>query len=155
MTRLAVDLSDPNGHVTQYSFGHQRRPRGGQLDKLYAEVGAIRPSTAEILLREAYLDDYGIRPPDHPKHPLDVVRMFDKEDTVEGGSVRSLMRKYVRYNVKEQWGISYNEFKELPYDEATFILEIGETDMMRKVDEQGRALRDMNRDIRDMNRQTK
>ncbi|QBJ02611.1 hypothetical protein MZD04_gp083 [Pseudomonas phage Psa21] len=155
MTRLSIDLSDPNGHVTQYSFGHKRRPRGGHLDKLYQEMGAVRPSTAEIMLREAYLDDYGIRPPDHNKHPLDVVRMFDKEDTVEGGSVRSLMRKYIRYNVKEQWGLSYMEFMELPYDEAAFILEIGETDMLRRVDEQSRVKRGMDRDLRDLSRQQK
>jgi len=154
MTRLSIDLLDPQGHVTNYSFG-KRRPRGGELDRLYAEMGAVRPTTAEIMLREAYLDDYEIRPPNHQKHPLDVVRMFDKEDTVEGGAVRSMMRKYIRYNIKEQWGMSYPEFMELPYDEAMFILEIGEADMMRKVDEQGRIKRDMDREIRDMQRQPK
>jgi hypothetical protein len=118
-------------------------------------MGAVRPSTAEIMLREAYLDDYTIRPDHHTRHPLDVVRMFDKEDTVEGGAVRSMMRKYIRYNIKEQWGMSYNEFMELPYDEAMFILEIGETDMMRKVDDQGRIKRDMERELRDMQRQPK
>lgn len=155
MTRLSVDLTDPNGHVTQYSFGNRRRPRGGALDKLYTEMGAVRPATAEFHLREAYLDDYDIRPPSHMRHPLDVVRLFDKEDTVEGGAVRSLMRKYLRYNIKEQWGISYNEFLELPYDEAMFILEVGETDMMRKVDEQGRVKRDMEKEIREMHRTSK
>jgi len=51
--------------------------------------------------------------------------------------------------------MSYPEFMELPYDEAMFILEIGEADMMRKVDEQGRIKRDMDREIRDMQRQPK
>lgn len=151
MTRLSVDLYEPQGHVTNYSFG-KVRPHGGELDKLYSEMGAVRPVMAEMLLREAYLDDYGIRPQSVEKHPLDMVRMYDKTDTVEGGAVRSLMRKYVRYNVKEQWGLSYKEFMELPYDEAMFILEIGEFEAMRRVDEQIKIKRDLDRANRELDR---
>lgn len=153
MTRLSVDLGNPLGHVTQYSFGLRGRPRGGQLDKLYAETGAIRPTTAELMLREAYLTDYEIRPANAPHHPLDVVRLYDKEDVVEGGAVRSLMRKYHRYDIKGQWNLSWNEFKELPFDEAMFMLELGEHDLMRKINEQNRVKRDMDREVRDMTRQ--
>jgi len=123
------------------------------LETLTEEVGAIRPVTAELLLREAYLDDYQIRPPSHPRHPLDVVRLYDKEDVVEGGAVRSLMRKYDRYNVKERWNLSWNEFKELPYDEAMYMLEVGETEMLRRIDEQTKLRRDMTKEARDMTRQ--
>lgn len=153
MTRLSVDLAKPLGHVTQYSFGLRGRPRGGALDKLYAETGAIRPTTAELMLREAYLIDYEIRPPNAPYHPLDVVRLYDKEDVVEGGAVRSLMRKYHRYDIKGQWNLSWNEFKELPFDEAMFMIEMGEHEMMRKINEQNRVKRDMDREVRDMTRQ--
>ncbi len=150
MSRLSLDLSNPNGHVTQYSFGRARRPKGGALDTLYNESPAISPIMAELLLRDAYLTDYGIRPHNVQSHPLDAVRLYDKEDTVEGGAVRSLMRKYLRYNIKEQWGISYSEFKELPYDEVMFMMEISETSMLRNVDSQNRAKRDMEKDIREM-----
>lgn len=155
MTRLAIDLNDPNGHVTQFSFGYAGRPKGGRLDQLYAELGAVRPSTAEMLLREAYLDDYGIRPADAPRHPLDVVRMYDKEDTVEGGSVRTLMRKYRRFDIKETWGLSWAEFKDLPYDEVAYMLEVGEADALRKISEQGKLKREMDSEIRTMQREAK
>lgn len=153
MTRLAVDLQDPLGHVTQYSFGLRGRPRGGLLEQLQEEAGAIRPSTAEILLREAYLDDYEIRPVGHKPHPLDIVRLFPKEDVIEGGSVRSLMRKFDRYNIKERWNISWPEFKELPFDEAMYMLEVGEFDMLRRIDEQSKLKRDMDKEVRSMTRQ--
>lgn len=153
MTRLSVDLSDPLGHVTQYSFGLRGRPRGGALEQLTEEIGAIRPALAEIMLREAYLEDYQIRPVHHPKHPLDVVRLYDKEDVVEGGAVRSLMRKFDRYNVKERWSISWNEFKELPFDEAMYMLEVGESEMLRRIDEQSKLKRDMDKEVRNMTRQ--
>lgn len=155
MTRLAVDLTDPDGHVTLFSFGKKGRPAGGQLDQLYAELGAVRPITAERLLREAYLDDYGIRPADVPRHPLDVVRMYDKEDTVEGGSVRTLMRKYRRYGIKENWGLSWAEFKDLPFDEVAYMLEEGESDAMRKVSDQGRLKREMDADLKTLQRGAK
>lgn len=105
---------------------------------------------AEILLREAYIDDYAIRPVTSAKHPLDIVRLYDKEDVIEGGAVRSLMRKYKSYNIKDQWGISYTEFKELPYDEAMYMLEVSEITAIRSMDEQKRLKRDMEKDIRDM-----
>lgn len=147
MTRLSVDLDSPNGHVTQYSFGRARRPAGGKLDNLYANLDAVSPIHAEMLLRDAYLDDYGIRPGNSPRHPLDIVRLYDKEDVVEGGAVRTLMRKYLRYGIKEQWGISYTEFKDLPFDEAMFMLEIGETTMLRTVDNQTKLKREMEKDL--------
>lgn len=152
MTRLEVDLDNPNGHVTQYSFGRNGRPSGGEIERLFAEMDAVRPATAEMLLREAYLVDFDIRPVTHQAHPLDLVRLYPKEDVVEGGAVRSMMRKYLRYGIKEQWGISYNEFMELPYDEAAFMLEVSETDALRKVSEQGRTKRDMERDLASMQR---
>uniref|UniRef100_A0AB39CCY7 Uncharacterized protein n=1 Tax=Pseudomonas phage RVTF4 TaxID=3236931 RepID=A0AB39CCY7_9VIRU len=105
------------------------------------------------MLREAYLEDYQIRPAHHHKHPLDVVRLYDKEDVVEGGAVRSLMRKFDRYNVKERWSISWNEFKELPFDEAMYMLEVGESEMLRRIDEQSKLKRDMDKEVRNMTRQ--
>lgn len=107
---------------------------------------------AERLLREAYLIDYEIRPANHQPHPLDVVRAYDKEDVVEGGAMRALMRKYTRFNIKENWNVSWTEFKDLPFDEAMFMIEQGEFDMYRKIDEQNKLRRDMARETRDLTR---
>jgi hypothetical protein len=145
-----VDLQDPWGHVALRSFGRKGRPRGGKIETLINEAPAVSPILAEQLMRAAYLDDFRIRPADAVPHPLDVVRKYDKEDVVEGGPVRSLMRKYSRYEIKEQYGLSWTEFKNLPFDESAFMIEQCEALALRKIDTHGKQYRDIERDLRSM-----
>lgn len=150
MTRLQVDLRDPYGHAAMLAFGRKGRPADGRINALIYDAPAVSPVLAEKLMREAYLDDYQIRPRNVAPHPLDCVRKYDKEDTVEGGPVRSLMRKFSRYEIQSAYGISWTEFKELPYDEAAFMLEQGEASAIRKVDSQGRITREMEKEMRNL-----
>lgn len=81
---------------------------------------------AEMVTRKAYYEDHGIYTASELEDPLNLVRHHPKLDPVEGGARRSWIRKYHLHNVKDAFGLSYNEFMELPFSEARFMMEIAE-----------------------------
>jgi hypothetical protein len=117
--------------------------------RLRTEGPVVRPAIAERLLRTAYQTEYGIF--DHPNHgnfPLDCVKLHPKEDFIEGGAVRSNMRKFARLEVGDIFKVSWNEFKDLPFDEAQFMLEYAESAFNRKASDTGTLTRQLERDMR-------
>lgn len=86
---------------------------------------------AELMTRKAYHRDYGIC--DHEDDdPVDLMRLHDKEDIIEGGPRRSWQRKYFKYNLGDITRLDVLKFFELPYSDALFYLEMAETQSMQE-----------------------
>lgn len=118
-------MGDPNGHVTFHTFGRidQTTPN---FDNLVYEMGAVRPVLAELVTRKAYHQDYGIC--DHlGDNPIDLMRLHDKEDIIEGGPRRTWQRKYFNYRLGDITRLNILEFFQLPYSDALFYIEMAES----------------------------
>jgi len=127
---LNVDLSDPNGHVTFHTFGRidQKTPH---FDALVFELGAVRPVTAELVTRKAYQQDFGIC--DHADdNPIDLMRLHDKENIIEGGPRRTWQRKYFNYRLGDITRLNILEFFELPYSDALYFVELAESQSVQE-----------------------
>lgn len=89
-------------------------------------MGAIRPVTAELVTRKAYQKDYGIC--DHADDdPIDLMRLHDKENIIEGGPRRTWQRKYFNYRLGDITRLNILEFFQLPYNDALFYVEMAES----------------------------
>lgn len=83
-----------------------------------------------MFTREAYQKDFGICDNDN-KDPFDLVRMHPKENIIEGGPVRTWIRKYVKWRIIDVIGLNMTEFFDLPYSEAVFCAELAEAKMLQ------------------------
>lgn len=123
-------MKDPNGHVTFHTFGRidQETPN---FDALVYELGAVRPVTAELVTRKAYQKDFGIC--DHEDDdPIDLMRLHDKENIIEGGPRRTWQRKYFNYRLGDITRLNVVEFFELPYSDALFYVEMAESQSVQE-----------------------
>lgn len=125
-SRLVVDQDDPNGHITLSRFGLSISNDVSEYDELVRTLDAVRPSIARRLSIKAYHRDYGIH--DHADDdPLDIVTLHPKENIIEGGPVRTWMRKYVNHSIRDIFGLNIWEFFDSPYNEVLFMLELAES----------------------------
>lgn len=79
-----------------------------------------------ILLREAYETTYGIynhQNPD-PSRPLALIAMHPAEDATVGSTLHERLEQFADFQVAKHFGLSLNEFFELPSDVCTKILEV-------------------------------
>lgn len=69
-------------------------------------------------------------------HPLATVMMHEKESYHKRGSLYRLIERYELYSIKERFGISFNEFIELPHDvvESMFDIAFQLTERQRAVE---------------------
>ena len=125
---MDIDLTEAsgNGHGTLLSFGLNTVNGESEFDELVSTAGAMLPTTTEMVTRRAYYNDFGVIPRDQSDDPLDLVRMHPKEDIVEGGVQRTWLRAYLRCQLY-QLGIMMHEFFDLPYHDALFLTELGES----------------------------
>lgn len=139
---MNIDRLDPNGHVTLHTFGRidQTTPN---FDTLVYELGAVRPVTAELVTRKAYHKDYGICEHDGDD-PIDLMRLHDKENIIEGGPRRTWQRKYFNYRLGDITRLNILEFFQLPYSDALFYVEMAESHSVQE----NLAARNTDREIR-------
>jgi hypothetical protein len=112
------------------SFGLQEIENSA-LEELYLSTGAMRPVVTQMVTRKAYHQDRGICT-HQTNDPLDLVRMHPKENIIEGGPRRTWIRKFINYRIAQFTGMSLNEFFELPYDDAVFIVELSESSSIQE-----------------------
>lgn len=97
-----------------------------ELEKVYIDTGPMRAVVAQMVTRKAYHRDRGICMHE-TNDPLDLVKLHPKEDIIEGGPMRTWIRKFVNYRVGEITRLSLVEFFELPFDTARFTVEMCES----------------------------
>lgn len=110
-----------------------------ELERLYVDVGPMRPVVTQMVTRKAYHRDRGICT-HQTDDPLDLIRLHPKEDIVEGGPRRTWQRKFVNYRLAAITNLSINEFFELPFDDAMFYIELSESKSVQESVAAGRLL---------------
>ncbi|MFO5854984.1 hypothetical protein, partial [Klebsiella pneumoniae] len=86
-------FKEDSGHILHPNFGYDKLTEDDtHLDRLLSTVGAVRPSTAARLTREAYLLDYDIGSPENG--PMWLNKVNPKEDFIEDG-LRSSMTSFL------------------------------------------------------------
>lgn len=111
------------------SFGLDRNNQWGQFDTLLRDLPAVRPTTAKYLTRLAYLTDYGIYDCGQPNaHPLAAYMVHPKEDTFEGSTEMTHLRRFFVYRYGERFNLSINAYFALPYYQAEFLFELSKVD---------------------------
>lgn len=141
-----VEPADDNGHVTKLTFGLDRVGKPGSIDDLLENAPAVRPSTAERMTREAYQTEYGICDHKSPfRHPFASVLLHPKENAVEGGPYRSILRKYVHYRIWDTWHLSIKDFLASDYPDAMYYLQVCESTNLKTDSETTRIQNEFNR----------
>lgn len=107
------------------SFGLQEI-EDSRLEELYMTQGPMRPVVTQMVTRKAYQQDRGICT-HQTNDPLDLVRLHPKENIIEGGPRRTWQRKFVNFRLHMVNGLSINEFFELPFDDARFMVLLAES----------------------------
>lgn len=123
-------MKDPNGHVTFHTFGRIEQTTPA-YDALVFEMGAVRPVVAELMTRKAYHRDFGICDHEHDD-PIDLMRLHDKENIIEGGPRRTWQRKYFNYRLGDITRLSVLDFFQLPYSDALFFVEMAESQSVQE-----------------------
>lgn len=107
------------------SFGLEE-VQDSKLEELYLTMGPMRPVVTQMVTRKAYQRDRGICSHEGDD-PLDLVRLHPKENIIEGGPRRTWMRKFVNFRITQFSGLSMLEFFDMPYDDASFLVELAES----------------------------
>jgi hypothetical protein len=121
-------------HTALPGFGLSRIGQKGRLEGLLENASNLDSMTAQLVLREAYDEDYGIY--DHSSEqgrPLALVGKHVKEDYHEYGG---LYRAIYQFNVNEvhkNWGFTLTEFLDLPREFHRLILRICSEDAARSL----------------------
>lgn len=94
---------------------------------------------------EQYETAYGIY--DHANDPdpdsMALVRMHPAEDPIEGFGLRERIKQFEERNVFSVFGLSWNEFKELPTYECMILLEIAEKRQKSNLQLDNKVLQDI------------
>lgn len=110
-------------------------------------MGALRPISATLMTRRAYQQDFGIC--DHDgEDPIDLMRLHDKEDIIEGGPRRTWQRKYFNHRLGDITRLSITEFFELPYTDALFFVEMASSAAVQEDINARRADMDLSKSLR-------
>jgi len=78
----------------------------------------------DIIIREMYLDKYGISNLDDPSRPLALVAMNQKEDYGNGNYLYERFDQFKIYDINKHYGLSVTEFLDLPRDIVENILTV-------------------------------
>ena len=94
------------------------------LDQMLAHAPPQDGYSATMLALEAYDETYGIYDysVDDPTMPLALVAMHPKEDCVSNGRLEKTIKAFRRSRVYKHYGLSLNEFLQLPRHIGQFIL---------------------------------
>lgn len=91
--------------------------------KLFDGV-SLEPINLRLALQEQYETYYGIYNHDDPHAPpLSIVTFHDKERHLPYTRYRRLVSNYIRYGIREIFGLSLTEFLQLPRAEIELLLE--------------------------------
>lgn len=98
-----------------------------RIVKLYG-LGNFNGMQATILLKESYMEDYGIANlDDTSKGPMPLVAVNDKEGLTTLSPLHRRMQQYRVFKIYDNYHISLLEFLNLPKDIIEYMLEeIGE-----------------------------
>ena len=119
---MAIDPTDPEGHILFDAFGRAHSDEPTAIDEFLKTAPVIYPVAGEIITRNLYDEIYGLR---ENRSPLDTYDYSPKEDTWEDGPLMRLIREYAIHNIKENFGISLNEYLNLPPFVSKELVTIG------------------------------
>lgn len=86
---------------------------------------------AELMTRKAYHRDFGICAHEGDD-PIDLMRLHDKENIIEGGPRRTWQRKYFNYRLGDITRLNILEFFQLPYSDALYFVELAESQSVQE-----------------------
>lgn len=114
--------------------------RRERLDRYYDTGPALGAVDAELVTRMLYDMDYGIF--DHEEkgqdNPLAAVLYHPQEDLIEGSMHYEIIRNYRMYDINNTFGMSLEEYRNLPIYEYEFINDISRREMQEKTKEMNR-----------------
>lgn len=99
----------------------------GEVDKFLRSTVKVDPYTSQLLLTEAYDIDFGIADHNLPffQGPMNLIKMYPKEDPVSYSRRYELIRRYGIYRIKEHFGLSVQEFLQQSREYVEFYLRLG------------------------------
>jgi hypothetical protein len=121
----------------------------GEFEKILRSKGKFDPHTTRLMLMEAYDIDYGIANHELEMYqgPLNLVKMYPKEDPVSYSRRYETIRRYHIYRIQDHFGFNLKEFLDQPREYVDFMLRLGgeyatagaraQTDALRAAEELG------------------
>lgn len=79
---------------------------------------------SQIALRESFEVSFGVCAHDEYAGPLSLVEAHPAEDYSTGSSYENHVLRYIDHGIKDKFGLSLNDFLDLPRDEARKLFRI-------------------------------
>lgn len=122
-----------------------REDTPGPIEALLREAGKLESRDAQLLMREAYEQAYGIY--DHERfsnaRPLAVVAMHPKENTSAYSTLYRMFYKYQHLEILKRWGLTIGEFLSYPREYVELMFKIADEQIMKEAPQVERALKDI------------
>jgi hypothetical protein len=103
-----------------------KKDEAGPIEDLLRRAKVLDSRTAQLLMREAYEQHYGLFDHEHlsEMRPLSLVAMHPKENTSAYSALYRMAYKYQQYDILKKWGLNYQEFLSLPREQVELIFKI-------------------------------
>lgn len=106
------------------------------LEKILESAKSLDSIAAQLVIRDAYETHFGIfNHADPAAGPLALVEYRAKEDVSEYGGMYRTFYQYHLYEVNKEWGLSVQEFLDLPREYCTLLLRISSEKAARQTAE--------------------
>lgn len=96
----------------------------------------MRPIDVEFVTRAAYQMEYGIFPHHNAQkkrhRPMALVAMHDKENSMEGGPIYTLIRGFYTHRIHKYFGLSLTEFLEMPCYQTELLFGITQAEITQE-----------------------
>lgn len=131
-------------------FGLDREDKPGPIEDLLREAGILESRDAQLLMREAYEQAYGLFDHEHysVKRPLSIVGMHPKENTSAYSLLYRTFYKYRQLDIAKDWGLSIDEFLALPREYVHLIFKITEERIQEEAPKIQAALAEMKKNAK-------
>lgn len=117
-----------------------------RLDNFYDTGPQMNAVSTELVSRMLFDMDYGLF--DHENKgqdtPLAAILYHPAEDLIEGSMHFEMIRNYRAYDIRKSFGLSLEEYRNLPIHEYHFINDLCYREMQEKVKDQKRIAEEMN-----------
>lgn len=125
---FGMRLLDENGNFN---------PPPGQTSEILSLMEAkanVDGFTSSLLLREAYETDFGIcdHRLEHNQGPMALIKLNPKEDARSYSRMYETLRRYVKYDIRELFGYTPDQFLELPREYVEFFFRLAVEKMESK-----------------------
>lgn len=116
--------------------GNIKMPPGqtSEILSLMEEKANLDGFTSAMLLREAYETDFEICDHRLPENqgPMSLVKLNPKEDMRSYSRMYETLRRYVKYDIRELFGYTPDQFLELPREYVEFFFRLAVEKMESK-----------------------